>query len=106
MIECVLENPVEGDGLPGVDGLVAGYPLEILVEEPLQLSLEQIDPRAGVAQHVDPLFVVTEGEEQVLDGHVGVPTGHRFADRGLHGHLEFSAEAAHLVPLAPSDYFL
>ena len=91
----VLQHAVEGQRLASLDLFVAGHPLEILFEETLELLLEAIDPSPGVAQDVDAFGVVTQGVEQVLDGHVRMTPCDRLSDRRLHGHLELTIEAAH-----------
>ena len=51
---------MEGKGLTGLDGILAGNTLQIVAEEALQLLAQAIDPGAAVAQDLDAPIVVEQ----------------------------------------------
>jgi len=97
----VLENPVKGERLLRVVGLVAGNRLEVLGEEAIERRLERGKLSARMPQDLRPARVVQQRVEQVLDGQVGVPPRRRLAVGGLQHQLEFSADLTHASSIIP-----
>ena len=54
----ILEQPVEGQGLAGLEGLVSGNRLQVLSEEPVQGQLELTQVAARVLEDLGALGVV------------------------------------------------
>jgi hypothetical protein len=95
VLQCALEHPVKRQGLPQLDGILAGLLLEVTLEVGLEAILQLAD--VGPAALEDARAVAVEGErvEEMLHGQIGVAPRHGLASSGLDRELELAAELTH-----------
>ena len=85
VVEGVLQDTVEREGLSRVHRVVARHPLEILVEESFELAAQSLYLATGVADDLDPAVIVKKRVEQVLYRDVAVTACDRLSVGGLEG---------------------
>ena len=88
-----LDDTMEADRLLGRDVGVVRQPLQLLVEEALELPLQLGDVSPAVAHDLDDVGVVEQGVEHVLDAEELVPPPPCLAHGQGQTDLELSTDA-------------
>ena len=73
MQDGALDHPLEAGGGLGLDRLIGGQALQLLVDEGLKLAFEPLQIDAAGLEHRDGVGILQQRVEQVFEGRELVP---------------------------------
>ena len=93
-----LHHPLEAGRRLGLDRLIGGQALQLLIDEVLELTFEPLQIDAAGLEHRDGVGILQQRVEQVLEGRELVPSLDRKRQRPVQTLFEIAREHAPATP--------